>query len=162
MSIEKKIIQLHQKWDDTPSFVIANNIDRILIEDRKIARWKDRMEYLAYLTSSTKHAAYSWMNNGRAKIKIPFIKLCVLADKLNMSVEKLMEDNTMEKFCIDLIKGDTKKTLAEFDTKDEAFAAGEKYRADHPDEQGSYVCNGYRYNADGNRWETSWRQYKKW
>ena len=162
MSIEKKIIKLHTMWENTSSETISQNINRILTEDRKMARWADRMDYLAYITQVTKHAAYSWMNKGRKNVKVPFIKLCMIADKLNISIEELMKENNMEKFCIDLIKGNTKKTLATFDTKEEAFAAGEQFRKDNPNEPGMYVCNAYQYDEDGNRYNARWRQFMEW
>ncbi len=71
------------------------------------------------------------------------------------------ENKTTEKYCVDLIKGNSKQTLATFDTIEDAFAYGEQLRANHPEETGFYVCNGYMY-AGEKRFESRWRQYKEW
>ena len=73
-----------------------------------------------------------------------------------------MEENTMEKFCIDYVEGNGKKTLGEYATKEEAFAAGEQFRKDYPDKPGLFVCNGYQYDENGKRYESRWRQFKEW
>ena len=68
----------------------------------------------------------------------------------------------MERFFVELIRGNGKRTLAEFDKKAEAFDYGARMRAEHPQEPGIFVCNGYQCDPTGRRYESRWRQYREW
>ena len=43
------------------------------------------------MTGSKKDSVFSWLNMGRADVKIPFIKLCKLADALNIELDEFLK-----------------------------------------------------------------------
>lgn len=56
----------------------------------------------------------------------------------------------MEKFAIKLVKGDDSKILETFTNKQEALAAGIKYRAEYTREQGLISCIQAEFDESNN------------
>ena len=90
MKIEKEILELYALWDATQSHVIAENVEKKIFEVHNIKNWEEKLKTLANLTGSSNHAVYAWMNRGRERVKIPFIKLCMIAQEYGLSMRDLL------------------------------------------------------------------------
>lgn len=86
-----EILYLSDKRDRTDSKVIAANLE-IILSDNGYKRRDEQIEILAEITESSSHTCHAWLNAGRRDVKIPFIKLCKIADRFNIDIEKIMEE----------------------------------------------------------------------
>ena len=91
MNDAKNILELNKLWDEADSNTIADNVEDLLIS-YGYNTFSDRMEKLVTITNSSKHAVYAWLNHGRTNVKIPFLKLCMIADALNTNIIKLLNE----------------------------------------------------------------------
>jgi len=85
----KDIIEVYDKREQTDSRIISENIEKILVEHGYTTR-DEQIKWLAKTTESSIHACHSWLNASRG-IKIPFIKMCIVANVLDVDLEELLE-----------------------------------------------------------------------
>lgn len=103
MSIAKEILTYYERWEriDKNDLVsrIKENVSAVYPECKN---WLDHgttrgssaalMARLMRMTDSKKEAVYSWINLSRGSTKIPFVKLCKLADALNVELSKFLSE----------------------------------------------------------------------
>jgi hypothetical protein len=90
INLTAKILELHNKWDSADSSVIAGNVENLLIANG-LSKQNQRIAELQQVTNSTKHTVYAWFNQSRKDVKIPFLKLCMIAEKYNTNIETLLK-----------------------------------------------------------------------
>ena len=95
MEDTKNILELNKLWNEAGSNTIADNVEEMLENNGKTS-YKAKIETLGEITNSSKHAVYAWLNHGRTNVKIPFLKLCMIADAFNISVIQLLSKNKTE------------------------------------------------------------------
>ena len=89
-------------------------------------------------------------------------------DKIEMIGSRFADTNAkkgmypMNKFAIKLVKGDNNTILETFDTKEEALAAGKKYRAMYTSEQGLISCIQADFDENNNLTDGSYKLFDAW
>ena len=78
MENAKNVLELNKLWNKADSNTIAGNVEDVLIS-YGYDTFASRMEKLVTITNSSAHAVYAWLNHGRINVKIPFLKLCMIA-----------------------------------------------------------------------------------
>lgn len=84
------ILELNAKWKNTDKNIIADNVEEILTKNG-FNSFSSKLDKLTEVTESSKHAVYAWLNHGRSNVKIPFLKLCMIADVFNVSMKDLLK-----------------------------------------------------------------------
>lgn len=164
MNNAKNILELNQLWNEADSNTIADNVeDALKAHDCK--SFGERMEKLIDITNSSKHAVYAWLNRGRRNVKIPFLKLCMIAESLDMDVKELLSGgkNMFEKkFAIVKTIGNDETVLKYFDEdeKDAAIAYGVEVAKGNTD--GVIVCFLARFDEDGNIKDNEREVFEVW
>ena len=138
----EKIIEIHEKWINTSSNVIADNLNNIL-DKMGYNTWAKKMELLSRITDSSKHTTYAWLNHGRKNVKIPFLKVCMIAKELKIDINKILygEKSMFEKkFAVTRTVGNNEKILKFFneDEKEEALLYGAAVAKDNT--EGVITC----------------------
>ena len=92
--IAAEYIALNGIWNDISKETLINNVMKYLVDkfpecDTSIAQQKK----IAEITDSKIHTVYAWINLSREQIKIPLLKLCIIADALDVDIIKLLEEN---------------------------------------------------------------------
>lgn len=128
MNESKDILMLNELWNNTDSNTITNNVIQLL-ENNGCQSFSERWQKLSEITGSTKHAVYAWLNHGRSNVKIPFLKLCIIAEVYGIEISKLLTGGNyhMErKYAITRTIDNNEVVLKSFDEncKDEAIAYG--------------------------------------
>ena len=91
--IASEYLKLTEFWDAANQETISENVRKVLEEkipecrDSFNAVWNKLME----ITGSNKHTVYAWMNKSRNNVKVPLIKLCMIANELNVDVLELLK-----------------------------------------------------------------------
>ena len=153
---------LNEMWDKTDSGVITENVVKLLAEDGYntfTERWKRLMD----ITGSTKHAVYAWLNRGRTDIKIPFLKLCLIADTYNIEVSKLIGGNYImeKKYAITRTVGNNEEVLKVFGSdKQAALAYGAEVAKDNS--EGVIACVYALFNEEGKMFGGNCRVFEVW
>lgn len=160
----KEILDLNDLWINANGNAIADNVEEILIKKGMTISYK-RLEELAKITNSSKHATYAWFNRGRENVKIPFLKLCMIANTLNVDINELLkEENTMyeRKFAIIRVVGNNETVLKYFEEneKEEAKAYGAEIAKTNT--EGVIVCELARFDNDGNKKNNESRVFEVW
>ena len=83
MSLARDYIELTELWENTDKDFMIDNIERIIGHPTS----KD-IDYLAKITNVSNHTVLAWFNRSRSNVKIPLIKLCILADYFNVDVRR--------------------------------------------------------------------------
>lgn len=93
MNLAKTILEIMDRRDRTSKIYINNQIEKFLILRYPDCRTSAlaESEKIAELTNVGKETAYSWMNAGRSRVKIPLNKLCELAVKLDVDITEFLE-----------------------------------------------------------------------
>lgn len=87
-----RILELQQKWNVADKDTITDNIEKYLIRKYPACRNLEiKLEKLMEITGSKKETVYAWVNRGRQDVKIPFLKLCMVAEYLNVSMDLFFE-----------------------------------------------------------------------
>lgn len=120
----KDILILNALWVRTDSNTITDNVENLLISNG-CKTFSERWNKLTEITSSTKHAVYAWLNRGRTNVKIPFLKLCKIAEKYDVEINTLLTGGKFmfeKKFAVTRTI-DSKETVLRFFREDEKEAA---------------------------------------
>ena len=91
-SVAAEYIALNEIWNNTSKETIVVNVIKYITQsfpecDTSTAQQKR----IAEITDSKIHTVYAWINLSREQVKIPLLKLCVIADTLNVDIMKLLE-----------------------------------------------------------------------
>jgi hypothetical protein len=103
MMIAEEILRLEKQWNEMDSTALTENIKAILIS-RDYAAYKDRINILMEITGSSKFAVGAWFNTSRNNVKIPFLKVCQIADFFNIDLYRVLneyeydDDDSSEKY----------------------------------------------------------------
>lgn len=87
-SLARECLQLNELWSKTDKNIISNNIRKYIkdnipeCKDSFNALWNSLVE----ITGSTRYTAYAWLNRSRNNVKIPLLKLCMIADKFDVDI----------------------------------------------------------------------------
>lgn len=90
MKSAKIVLELYERWSEIDSDQIADNLRKAL-NDLGYSTHTGRMDALISVTKSSKHAVYAWINRGRGNVKVPFIKLCMISDGLDIDINRLLK-----------------------------------------------------------------------
>lgn len=164
MENAKNILELNKLWNDADSNTIADNVEDVLASCG-YGTFASRMEKLVTITNSSKHAVYAWLNHGRTNVKIPFLKLCMIADALNTDITKLLsggKDMFEKKFAVAKTVGNDEKILKYFgeDEKAAALAYGAEVAKDNTD--GVISCILARFDESGNKKNGECEVFEVW
>lgn len=87
----EEILDLNELWNKTDKETIANNVDRVVT--MRFPRYDntERIAWLMRMTNSGKHTIHAWFNRSRENVKIPLLKLCIIADELNIDVTEFLK-----------------------------------------------------------------------
>lgn len=90
----RNYINLTELWEQADKSVVINNIERIFGDSKTLKRNKDgtRINTLSEITFIDKNTVRAWMNQSRTNVKIPLLKLCMIAEALNIDVKVLLSD----------------------------------------------------------------------
>lgn len=86
-SFAGNILSLNELYTSTDKEIINKNIDKILSCETS----RERDLRLMHFTDSGKHTVVAWMNRGRPDVKIPLMKLCMLAQELETDISVFFE-----------------------------------------------------------------------
>lgn len=164
MNDAKNILELNKLWNEADSNTIADNVEDVLVSCG-YDTFTCRMEKLVEITNSSKHAVYAWLNHGRTNVKIPFLKLCMIADELNTDITILLSGgkNMFEKkFAVTKTVGNNEEILKYFgeDEKSEALAYGANIAKDNS--EGVISCILARFDKDGNKKNNECEVFEVW
>lgn len=127
MNNGKDILILNEIWNKIDSNTITDNVEQLLEKDG-LKTFNEKWKRLIEITGSTKHAVYAWLNRGRTNVKIPFLKLCSIAQAYGVEISKLLigGNYTMErKYAVTRCIGNNEEVLKVFgDDKEAAIAYG--------------------------------------
>lgn len=92
--IAAEYIALNEIWNNTSKETLISNVTKYLVNkfpecDTSIAQQKK----IAEITDSKIHTVYAWINLSREQVKIPLLKLCVIADAIDIDIMKLLKEN---------------------------------------------------------------------
>lgn len=164
MNEGKDILMLNELWNNTDSNTITNNVIRLL-ENNGCKSFSERWQKLSEITGSTKHAVYAWLNHGRSNVKIPFLKLCTIAEVYGIEVSKLLTGGNYHmkrKYAITRTVGNNEVVLKVFDEnrKDEALAYGAEIAKSNT--EGVISCVFALFNEDGKMNNHDVRVFEVW
>ncbi len=164
MENAKNILELNKLWNEADSNTIADNVEDVLVSCG-YDTFAGRMEKLVAITNSSKHAVYAWLNHGRTNVKIPFLKLCMIADALNIDITKLLsggKDMFEKKFAITKTVGNDEKILKYFseDEKVTALAYGAEVAKENT--EGVVACILARFDESDNMKDGECEVFEVW
>lgn len=162
--LAENILDLNELWECADKKVITQNV-RQLLKDRGCQTFKEEWETLMQITGSAKYAVYAWLNYGREDVKIPFLKLCRIAEYYNVETENLLkgEKNMFtRKFAVTKCVDNNEEILKYFgeDEKDHALAYGAEVAKTNT--EGVITCIRAIFDEDGNMKGKEARVFQVW
>lgn len=99
-TLAAKILSLNKLWEQTDKVTIAKNVEEYLCTKYPECKTAHniKMERLQEISGSQKNTVYAWVNRSRKDIKVPFLKLCKIADALDIDVKDMLVENNIDKF----------------------------------------------------------------
>lgn len=90
-----QVLQFNSQWENTNQSVIADNVEKYLYAKYPECKesYNAKMDKLIDITKSKKDSIYSWLNRSRENVKVPLLKLCMLAVALDVNVSDFLETN---------------------------------------------------------------------
>lgn len=90
--IANDILMAEKMWNEIDSSALKENV-KTLLGSKGYETYKSRLYILSEITGSSAYATEAWLNNSRKNVKIPFIKVCQIADYFQVDLYTLLEDN---------------------------------------------------------------------
>lgn len=92
-NIANKVLTLNEKWEHTDKTTIAENVEKHLYSKfpECSANWSVKVEKISEITGSKPDTVFAWFNRGRPNVKVPFLKLCKIADYLGSDVAEFFK-----------------------------------------------------------------------
>lgn len=88
----EEILNLNELWSNTSKDIIIENIEQALsLRFPECVNFNDKIAKIMMCTDASLHTVYAWMNRSRENVKIPFLKLCALADELKIDVTEFLK-----------------------------------------------------------------------
>lgn len=90
-----QVLQFNSQWENTNQSVIADNVEKYLYAKYPECKesYNAKMDKLIDITKSKKDSIYSWLNRSRENVKVPLLKLCMLAVALDVNVGDFLKTN---------------------------------------------------------------------
>lgn len=90
-----QVLQFNSQWENTNQSVIADNVEKYLYAKYPECKesYNAKMDKLIDITKSKKDSIYSWLNRSRENVKVPLLKLCMLAVALDVNVGDFLKSN---------------------------------------------------------------------
>lgn len=91
----KQVLQFNSQWESTNQSIIADNVEKYLYIKfpECLGNWSTKVSVISEMTKSKKDTVYAWLNRGRENVKVPLLKLCMLAVEFDVSVEEFFKEN---------------------------------------------------------------------
>lgn len=88
-----QVLQFNSQWENTNQSVIADNVEKYLYAKYPECKesYNVKMDKLIDITKSKKDSIYSWLNRSRENVKVPLLKLCMLAVAFDVNVSDFLE-----------------------------------------------------------------------
>lgn len=88
-----EVLQFNNQWENTSKSVIADNVEKYLYIKYPECQtsFNAKMEKLKEITKSKQQTVYAWLNRSRENVKVPLLKLCMLAVALDVDVGNFLE-----------------------------------------------------------------------
>ncbi len=90
MSLARDYIEITELWENTDKGFVIDNLERLAGYRIKGNNKTIKPDELARITNVTSHAVIAWFNRSRENVKIPLLKLCVLADYFNVDIRDFL------------------------------------------------------------------------
>lgn len=87
----REYIELTRLWEATGKDIVIDNIERLVGYLKRGNRNSEVINRLMLMTESNRHSVFSWTNRSRENVKIPLLKLCQIADNLDVDVFKFFD-----------------------------------------------------------------------
>lgn len=93
-SVANEYLKLTKLWESAKKETILENVKKILEEKYPECQksFNAILNKLIDITNSNKHTVYAWMNRSRNNVKVPLLKLCMIADALNVDVMEFLKE----------------------------------------------------------------------
>ncbi len=91
MNLAKEIISAENCWRNTSKETLINNILNLL-HNAGYDTFTKQWNRLSEITNSGKQTSYAWLNSSRQNVKIPFLKLCMVAAAYESDLVELMKE----------------------------------------------------------------------
>lgn len=89
----KECLQLHEMWENASKETIAANVNALFgysstanPERHPASRFNRRTAILCALTNTKRYTVLGWFNKCRDEVKVPLLKLCVIADTFDVDI----------------------------------------------------------------------------
>lgn len=88
-----QVLQFNSQWENTNQSIIADNVEKYLYAKYPECKesYNVKMDKLIDITKSKKDSIYSWLNRSRENVKVPLLKLCMLAVAFDVNVNNFLE-----------------------------------------------------------------------
>lgn len=89
----KVVLTLEDKWQQTDKVFITERVEQYLpLKYPECAeRYEARAESLMKIAGVGYHTACAWLNRSRTNVKIPLLKLCMIAENLGVDVNTFLD-----------------------------------------------------------------------
>ena len=91
--IAAQILIYNELWEKTDKSVIAGNVEKYLYlkYPECSGAFDTKMNKLEEITGSKRQTIYAWLNRSRGRVKVPLMKLCVIANALDVDITELLK-----------------------------------------------------------------------
>ena len=91
--IAAQILIYNDLWDKTDKSVIADNVEKYLFLKYPECSgvFDTKMNKLEEITGSKRQTIYAWLNRSRDRVKVPLMKLCTIANSLDVDIADLLK-----------------------------------------------------------------------
>lgn len=91
----EQVLRFNSQWENTNKIIIADNVEKYLYMKFPECQnsYNVKMDKLMEITKCKKDSIYSWLNRSRENVKVPLLKLCMLAVAFDINIELFFEDN---------------------------------------------------------------------
>lgn len=91
-NIAKQILKYNKIWEESDKELLAENIERYLFAayPECSQSFDIKLKKLEDITGSKRETVYAWLNRSRKNVKVPFIKLCAIADALSIDISDML------------------------------------------------------------------------
>lgn len=94
--LAREYLQLNELWSKTDKNIISDNVRKYIGDNIPECQnsFNVLWDNLVEITGSTRYTVYAWLNRSRSNVKIPLLKLCMIADKLNVDIIEFLVDKS--------------------------------------------------------------------
>lgn len=95
----RECLELHTLYENTPKDVVAGNINRLFgyyDSSRTTSPYNPtnkRTQILCKITGTCRYTVLDWMNLSRKNVRVPLLKLCVIAEVFGVNITDLLSSD---------------------------------------------------------------------